>query len=120
MPEEPELAQPRPLSLGYISGHFLVTSSELRELTNRLAARAHAEGFTLGTVYVERPDRSPAAFGALLTELEGSGASAVVVPTLHHLTVLGGSTQIRQHLEHVIGARVLIARSPRRAGRDDG
>jgi hypothetical protein len=103
--------EPRPLSLGYISGHFLVTGSELRALTDRLAACANAEGYTLQRVYVERPDRSPEAFGALLAGLEESGARAVVVPSLHHLTVLGGSTRIRRHLEHVTGARVLIART---------
>jgi hypothetical protein len=103
------VAPAKPLSLGYISGHFLVTGSELRAITDRLAACANAEGYTLHGVYVERPDRSPEAFGALLDGLKESGAQAVVVPSLHHLTVLGGSTKVRRHLERVTRARVLIA-----------
>lgn len=102
----------RPLMLGYVSELFLMTDSELAELKRRLASFAHAEGYVLGTVFVERLDRSPAAFQALKARLERQEARAVVIPSMQHLTVLGGAASLKQQLEYRTGARVLIADPP--------
>jgi len=102
----------QPLVLGYVAERFLMTVSELEDLTDHLATFARAEGYTLGRVFVERIDRSPAAFQALLGALEKQDAQAVVIPTMHHLAVLGDSTVVRTQMEYLTGARVLIAGRP--------
>lgn len=105
-------AASRPLVLGYVAERFLMTVSELEDLTDHLAAFARAESYLLGRVFVERIDRSPAAFQALLEVLERQDARAVLIPTMHHLAVLGDSTAVRTQVEYLTGARVLIAGRP--------
>ena len=99
----------RPLLLGYVRAHLLMTEAELSDTKRALAKFADVEGYTLGTVYVERIDRAPSAFQALMDALQREEARAVVVPGMHHLTVLEPPS-LKDHLEHYIGARVLTAR----------
>ncbi len=82
-----------------------MTETELADAKQDLADFAAAEGYTLGTVYVERIDHVPAAFACLLDELEREDARAVVVPGLHHLAVVGVTPSLRDHLERRTGAR---------------
>lgn len=70
----------RPLVLGYIRADALTTDRELARSTADLAAFAYREGYTLGTVFVERTAKVPAAFEALIAEAERTGADAVVMP----------------------------------------
>ena len=76
----------RPLLLGYIRAHAITTAGELASARSTLAAFAATEGFTLGTVYVERDDTALGAFHALMDEiLRDEDAWAVVVPDVTHL-----------------------------------
>ena len=101
----------RPLMLVYVRAHLLMTWDELADAKADLAHFAAAEGYTFGTVYTERIDRAPAAFHALMDAVKREEASAVVVPSLHHLAVLGAPLAMKEHLEHYTGARVITART---------
>jgi len=74
---------------GYVRAHLLMTEHELADTKDRLAHFAESEGYTLGTVYVERIDRAPAAFGALIEAVERDQPEAIVIPCALHLAVLG-------------------------------
>jgi hypothetical protein len=98
------------VALGYMRAHLLMTEAELANAKEDLADCAARAGYTLGTVYVERLDRAPSAFEALVTHLMEHGAAAVLVPGLHHLAALGAPSVLKTHLEDTTGARVLSAR----------
>jgi hypothetical protein len=100
----------RPLAFGYIRAHILMTEHELGDAKADLTDFAIREGYCLAAVFVERVDRAPAAFTALVAEVKRSEAAAVIVPGLHHLAPLGAAQAARDHLEHYTGARVLAAR----------
>lgn len=70
----------RPTLLGYIRADALTTDREVAQATSQLAAFADRVGYALATVFVERTDRVPAAFEALMTEAARLRASAVVMP----------------------------------------
>ena len=74
----------RPLVLGYIREEVL-RGERLASAQTRLEQFAHTEGFTLGTVFVERRQTAPWAFDALLEEIHRRDeAWAVVVPDIGH------------------------------------
>jgi hypothetical protein len=70
----------RPLLLGYIRADALTTDREVARGTSELTAFADSEGYALATVFVERTDRAPAVFEALLAEVVRTGARAIVMP----------------------------------------
>lgn len=73
----------RPLLLGYIRADALTTDREIGLAASDLAVYAAREGYALGRVFVERTDRVPAAFEALMVEAERIGAGAVLMPGPH-------------------------------------
>lgn len=100
----------RPLLLGYVQLHLLMTDDELADTKERLAHFAALEGFTLlHMVYVEQVHTAPAAFQALLEAANRYEVTAVVVPGMRHFAVLGAPASMKQHLERTTGARVLVA-----------
>lgn len=110
----------RPLLLGYIRRHLLMTDTELDDTKERLRFFAEIEGFALGTVYVEHLETSPAACEALVEAVNRHEVAAVVVPSMLHLALLSAPAAIKDRFEHLTGARVLIATAPpqaRRTGR---
>ncbi|WP_109506696.1 hypothetical protein [Nocardioides speluncae] len=70
----------RPLLLGYIRADALTTEREIGLATADLAGYAAQAGYALGRVFVERTERVPAAFEALMVEAERTGAGAVLMP----------------------------------------
>jgi hypothetical protein len=102
----------RPLLLGFVRAHLLMTETELTDMKERLRYFAREEGFALGAVFVERIDRAPAAHHALLDAIAREEARAVVVPTLRHLAVLGPAEAVKDKLERDTGVRVLIPAPP--------
>lgn len=98
-----------PTLLGYICEHVLMDSVDLAVMTRRLELFAREEGYTVGAVYVERLDRSPAACRAMVEELRRHEARGVAIPGVTHLLALGGLVRATQHLQRCVGARVLIA-----------
>ncbi|HEY3482484.1 MAG TPA: hypothetical protein VGL02_26635 [Streptomyces sp.] len=99
----------RPLVLGYIRARVVTTAEELAAEKVGLAAFALAEGFTLGTVYLEHPATAPAAFEALLEEVRrDNDVWAVVVPTVQHVTD-GGLRAMRREVEHHGTVHLVVA-----------
>ena len=75
----------RPLLLGYIR-EDLLSGELLASAQTRLEDFAHSEGFTLGTVFVERGHTAPRAFDALMEQIRrGDEAWAIVIPEVAHL-----------------------------------
>jgi len=85
------------------------TRTELAESVKRLADYADSEGYTLGKVFTERADTAPATYHALIAATLKHGVTAVVVPNLDHLTVLGDRPTLKGYLERRTDARVLVA-----------
>jgi rhamnogalacturonyl hydrolase YesR len=99
----------RPLALGYIRTRVLMSVDEINEARVSLAAFALAEGFALGTVYLEHPHTAPAAFEALVDEVRrDNDVWAVLVPTSQHLTD-GGLRVMRQNLQHHGAVHLMVA-----------
>ncbi len=73
-----------------------------------MAEFAQKESFSMGFTYVEEPGTSPAAFEALFESVKRYEVTAVVLPSLLHLAVLGPSHDIRNSFERATGARVLL------------
>lgn len=90
--------------------YFVRNTGELLAVHRRLKTFANDHGLQLSKVYVEEPGPPNAAFDLLEALLESEG-QPLVVPTLHHLVVLGHPTQIRDHLHHC-SHEVLIATKP--------
>ncbi|WP_203591212.1 hypothetical protein [Streptomyces sp. SID13031] len=102
----------RPLILGYIRAHILLTKEEIDAAKVRLTVFASAEGYVLGTVYVEHVTSAPAAFHALLDEVRrDNDIWAVVVPSPQHLAA-GGRRAMTSSLEHQGSVHVLVAEQP--------
>lgn len=101
----------RPLLLGYVRKHLLMTDDELDDAKERLAHFAQVEGFSLSTVYVEQLETTPAAFEALVEAANRYEITAVVLPSMLHFAVLGAPASIKRHFEQFTGARVLVANS---------
>jgi hypothetical protein len=97
-------------ALGLISMSFVRNTGELLAICRELLALADEHGLHLTKVYVEEPGPPNAAFDVLESLLESDG-QPLVVPTLHHLAVLGHPAQIRDHLHHC-NHEVLIATNP--------
>lgn len=102
----------RPLLLGYLRRHLLMTEEELCYTKERLEHFAQVEGFAMGTVYVEEVDRSPAAFQALIDAVNRYEVTAVVIPSMLHLAVLSAPAAIKDHFERATGARIVVAATP--------
>ncbi len=99
----------RPIALGYVRAQLMRTRTELAESVKRLADYADSEGYTLGKVFTERADTAPATYHALIAATLKHGVTAVVVPNLDHLTVLGDRPTLKGYLERRTDARVLVA-----------
>jgi hypothetical protein len=99
----------KPLLLGYMRAHLLMTEEELTAAKEQLRQFAQREDYTLGTVLVEQLDTMPAAFAALVEAVDREGAVAIVVPSTAHLTAGGLPPLLTSYLKHVTGIRVLVA-----------
>lgn len=104
-----EADRSKPLVLGYIRQHLLMTDDELDHVTSGLAHYAAAEGLTMGTVFVEQCESTPAAFEALVRAIDHQQAIAVVLPSMLHFAVLGAPLAVKLTFERATGARVFVA-----------
>jgi len=102
----------RPLLLGYVRKHLLMTEGELDDTRERLQHFAQVEGFAMGTVFVEEIETSPAAFEALVEAVSRYEVTAVVVPSMLHFAVLSAPAAIKDYFERATGVRVMVANSP--------
>ena len=92
----------RPLLLGYILKHLLMTDGELEEF-------AMVEGLAMGSIYTEERDTTPAAFQALVEAVNRYDVTTVVIPSRLHFAALAVTHDVRNTFERATGARVVIA-----------
>jgi hypothetical protein len=102
----------RPLLLGFVLKHLLMTDDELAETKQRLEEFAALEGFAMGTIYVEDTATTPAAFEALIEAVNRYEVTAVVVPSLLHFAALAVTHNVKDAFERTTGARVRVAAAP--------
>jgi len=76
---------------------FMRNTGELLATHRKLDACATARGYRLKKVYVQNLGPADAVFDLLGSLLESDGLP-LVIPTLHHLAILGNPLQIRDHL----------------------
>ncbi|WP_020389943.1 hypothetical protein [Kribbella catacumbae] len=89
---------------------FVRDIGELLATHRRLIACAADRGYRLGKVYIQHPGPPDTVFDLLGSLLESDGLP-LVVPTLHHLAMLGNPLDIRDHLNRS-DHQVLIAIEP--------
>jgi hypothetical protein len=97
-------------ALGFISMQFVPNAGELLVMHRRLNAYAVNHDLQLTKVYVEQLGPPTAVFNLLGSLMESEG-QPLVVPTLHHLALLGNPAEIRDHLQQN-SHEVMIANKP--------
>ncbi|WP_433165386.1 hypothetical protein [Kribbella sp. CA-247076] len=98
----------RPLLLGYARRDLYLSGRHVDDMKRDLGAFAHVEGFLMGSVYVEDPDTAPAAFEALVASSNRYKITAVVLPSLRHLALVGDPAELRAQFERVTGVRIML------------
>jgi hypothetical protein len=98
----------RPLLLGYARRDLYLSDRHVNDLKRELGAFAQLEGFAMGSVYVEDLDTVPAAFEALVASVNRYELTAVVLPNLRHLALIGDPEEVKQQFERTTGARFLL------------
>lgn len=101
-------AHTRPLILGYVRLRLLANDDEIAATRHRLNAFAHAEGYALEVVFFEQAHLAPAAFEALIEAVKLYEASAVLVPDLRHLEVIGAPPALTDFVMRATGVPVLV------------
>jgi len=104
-----EVDYTRPLLLGYVLKHLLMTDGELADIKDQLEQFAKVEGFAMGTIYTEETDTSPAAFEALIEAVNRYEVTTVVIPSRLHFDALAVAHDVKSTFERATGARVVIA-----------
>jgi hypothetical protein len=97
-------------ALGFISMRFMRGDSELVATHARLMGCADSHDLLLKKLYVQSGG-PPGTVLNMLDSLLASDGVPLVIPSLHHLWILGHPLQIREHLYHT-GHNVLIAYKP--------
>ncbi|MGZ0150155.1 hypothetical protein ACXJJ3_24050 [Kribbella sp. WER1] len=96
-----------PPAVAYVGTHVLITQSELARVRQCLARFADEWGYALRTIHVEDRSTAPDAFGALVDQVVTEDITTVLVPSLHHFSVLGPPLVIKDRLQELIGGRVI-------------
>jgi hypothetical protein len=103
-----EIDYTRPLLLGYVLKHLLMTDGELADIKDELEQFANIEGFAMGTIYIEETETSPAAFEALIAAVKRYEVTTVVIPSRLHFAALAVTHDVKDTFERATGARVVI------------
>jgi len=104
-----EVDYTRPLLLGYVLKHLLMTDGELADIKDQLEQFAAVEGYAMGTIYVEETETTPAAFEALIAAINRYEVTTVVIPSRLHFAALAMTHDVKDTFERATGARVVIA-----------
>ncbi|WP_350279125.1 hypothetical protein [Kribbella sp. HUAS MG21] len=98
----------RPLLLGYARRDLYLSGRHVDDMERELGEFGQLEGFLMGSVYVEDPETAPQAFEALVASVNRYEITAVVLPSLRHLALVGGPAEVRAQFERVTGARIVL------------
>jgi hypothetical protein len=99
----------RPLLIGYILKHLLMSDGELADTEDLLEQFAKVEGYTMGTIFKEDSSTAPAAFKAMIDHVIRYEVTTVVIPSRLHLGALDVSHNVQNVFERATGARVIVA-----------
>jgi hypothetical protein len=99
---------PRPLLLGYARRDLYLSDRHVSDLKRELGAFAHAGDFAMGSLYVEDPETAPAAFEAMVASVNRYEITAVVLPSMRHLALVGDPADVHVQFERVTGARIML------------
>jgi len=97
-----------PFAVAYIGAHVLTADSELPALKTAIVEFAVARGFILFMTYVEDSHTVLAAFGEMVSDVWRDNVRTVIMPSVVHLAALGNPVEMKAHLEHHIGGKVLF------------
>ncbi|MGC4944120.1 hypothetical protein ACLQ2O_39590 [Kribbella sp. DT2] len=86
-----------------------MTDGELADLEDQLEEFAKVEDFSMGTIYIEETNTTPAAFEALIEAVNRYDVTTVVIPSRLHFDALAVAHDVRNTFERATGARVVIA-----------
>lgn len=98
-----------PVALGYLRVHLLMTEIELADTEERLNHFATEQGYHLAAIFHEQAHQAPKAFAAMIAAVNNQNATAIIIPSLLHLAVLGFPTQIAHYLQTTTHAQLLIS-----------
>lgn len=98
----------RPLLLGYARRDLYLSGRHVDDLKRELGKFAQLEGCLMGSVYVEDPETAPQAFDALVASVNRCQITAVVLPGLRHLALVGDPAEVRVRFARVTGARIML------------
>lgn len=104
-----EVDYTRPLLLGYVLKHLLMTDGELADIKDQLEEFAKIEGFAMGTIYTEEAETTPAAFEALIEAVNRYDVTTVAIPSRLHFSALAITHNVKDAFERATGARVVIS-----------
>lgn len=82
----------KPLIYGYLRADLAKHANQIEEWDRQIREFATAEGFEVGTVFHEPPDRMWSAFAALLIELKRSECHDAIVPAMAHMLRPGSAS----------------------------
>ncbi|MFB6718686.1 hypothetical protein ACFCV3_00910 [Kribbella sp. NPDC056345] len=99
----------RPLLIGYILKHLLMTDGELAGIEDKLEEFAKVEGYTMGTIFKEDSSTAPAAFRAMIDHVIHYEVTTVIIPSRLHLGALDVNHDVQKTFERATGARVIVA-----------
>ncbi len=102
----------KPPAAGYVNASLLITDSELERARIDVARFAGEWGYALTYVHVEDRTTAPDAFNALVQQVTALDITTVLVPGIHHFAGLGNPVEVKDHLERLIGGRVIPIGSP--------
>ncbi|MET9317244.1 hypothetical protein ABZX12_35960 [Kribbella sp. NPDC003505] len=96
------------LLLGYARCDLYLSDRHVDDLKRELGEFGQLEGFLMGSMYVEDPETAPQAFEALVASVNRYEITAVVLPSLRHLPLVGDPAEVRGQFERVTGARIML------------
>jgi hypothetical protein len=100
-------------AVGYLRRYRSMTSYQLAQAEEQLAAMAERQGFVLRKVFVEQLQTDPAAFDALIRMVKRRKIPTVIVPTQVHLSAVGSGETKTERLHRETGAHALAASGSR-------
>jgi hypothetical protein len=97
----------RPLMFGYLRVHALAANVTREAIEAQFRAFAEAEGYEFVWVFVDQDRYAPSALDALIDAVKKYDATAVAVPSMDHLKVLGAPPPLAKLVQYATGAQVL-------------
>ncbi len=93
----------------YLCKPLLTFDSEVARIKEQLSSFARESELELAAVFVEEVHTAAVSFEQLVQAVIQDKGEVVLVPSLHHLVVLGSPNHIKDYFESATGAQVIVA-----------